>query len=185
MRDYMMYDFNVSLKLLFFLSSFDEFKKYCFNCCRQTAIFGAAILTEKYPDYEYHIIESSFDDLFMNHPVHYEHAYIVASHKTINRHLLIDLARTQSPLLFEPISNMFQYSLTGEYKNATLLSSKELNLKEMFNTNETEYLTGIETKNVLKILHKMMNDFKNLDYIGRQFLANQMYNLPETLNIRG
>lgn len=184
MRTFMVYDFNVSLKLLFNVLNPLEFRKYCYNCCRQTAIFGAAILTEKYPEYEYSIYEGTFDDKLKGNPVHYEHAFIIAKERNSQRKLLIDLSRNQEPLVFQPVTNgSYLYPNINGYENMTLVSSEKLDLNTLLNDEVTEYLSSLKPRDFLDALRYTMEDYAMLDPILQHKVIQEMYGLAKSIEV--
>lgn len=127
MRNFLMYDFNVCLKSMLTGFGYDEFDKWFFNCCRQTAIAGTILLKEKYSDeYDFKAYEATFSDTLFGNPVTYEHCFIIASNKIIERNILIDMARTTNPLVFEPINDSHFYPDVDNYKDLKMIHCKEI-----------------------------------------------------------
>lgn len=184
MRDFMTHVFNVSLKFLFYSINPEEFRKYCYNCCRQTAIFGTIIMTEKYPDYEFSAYEGVFKDIVFGQEIEYEHAFIIGKKKGTFRELLIDLATTWHPIVFQPIVNgKFVYPDTPDYKDMKLLYSDKIDINEMMENTVTEYLTGEKPQVVLDFLRILMRSFYFSDKETQHDLTQKIYGLANEVKL--
>ena len=161
MRNFLMYDFNISLKSMLIKYNFQEFDKRFFNSCRQTAVFGALVLSLKYPDYGYRAYEATFNDTLFGEPVRYQHCFIIATHKEINRNILIDMARTTNPLVFEPINDNHFYPNVDNYKDLKMLSFVEMPYEDLLISPVREYITGLTTIDFLGELLELIEKYKN------------------------
>ena len=140
-REEMVNIFNPALKLCLDTANHDEFAKFQFNCCRQTAIMGAGTLSMLLPDYRLQVFTAEFDDEIMNSPVHYLHAFITAKGK--EHRILIDLSRTTRPLLFTVITDDRMYPMTDGYeKISRIYDYKDIDWKYWLTRGLVEYLTG-------------------------------------------
>lgn len=157
-RDTMVYLFNPVLKMIFLETNPDEFRKYGFNSCRQTAILGAGYLRKLLPDYEISVYEGNFIEVINGIPTPYVHAYILANKD--ERHLLIDLSRTSKLLLFRHIVESSVYPTVGDYKDMSLISSKKLDLDSLLNTDCPEFYTEMIPRNLMKTIEILINDLR-------------------------
>ncbi len=179
MRKFLMYDFNLSLKSMLLKYNYQEFDKYFFNSCRQTAIFGALVLNLKYPNYYYGAYEATFDDTLFGNPVRYQHCFIVATHKELtDRHILIDMARTTNPLVFEPIDENHFYPNVDNYKDLKMLSCVEIPYNDLLFSPVREYMTGLTTSEFLCELLKLMENYKNSTSKDKNILVQRIYDYP-------
>ena len=178
MRDFLMYDFNISLKSMLMKYNFKEFDKWFFNSCRQTAIFGALVLNLYYPDYSYRAYEGSFTDTLFGEPVRYQHCFIVATHKEINRNILIDMARTTNPLVFEPIDDNHFYPDVDNYKDLKMLSCFEIPYEDLLVSPVKEYMTGLTTIEFLSELVELMENYKQSTSKDKDALVQKIYDYP-------
>ena len=146
MRNFLMYDFNISLKSMLLKYNYEEFDKYFFNSCRQTAVFGSLVLNLYYPEYGYRAYEATFNDTLFGNPVTYQHCFIIATNKELNsRNILIDMARTTNPLVFEPIDDNHFYPNVDNYKDLEMISSVEIPYEDLLISPVREYMTGLTT----------------------------------------
>lgn len=159
-RDIMVYLFNPVLKFILLNSSKGEFEKYGFNSCRQTAIFGAAYLRKLLPEYDFRVYEGQFLEQECEVLTPYIHAFIIAISPD-NRRLIIDISRTTKRLLFTKIYPN-TYPNFGEYENVFKVWEKEINLDEMLNMEDREYLTGFRPKDLMSMIETLIEDIKVL-----------------------
>lgn len=178
MRDFLMYDFNISLKSILMKYNQKEFDKYFYNCCRQTAIMGALVMSMNFDDYDYKAYEAKFTDTLFGKPVSYEHCFIIASHKEINRNILVDMARTTNPLVFEPIYNGHFYPEIEAYKDTKMMSCVEIPYLELLKHPMKEYMTNLTTMEFLIELNDFMDMFKQSDSKKKELLVCTLYELP-------
>ena len=178
MRDFLMYDFNISLKSMLLKYNFKEFDKYFFNSCRQTAIFGAAVLSMKFPEYTYEAFEATFNDTLFGKPVTYQHCFIIATSKEINRNILIDMARTTNPLVFEPISETHFYPEVDNYKDLEMISCVELPYEILILCTEHEYMTGLPSTQFLKELLEIIDNYQKSTSNEKDKLVQTIYDYP-------
>lgn len=177
-RNFLMYDFNISLKSMLIKYNLPELEKYFFNTCRQTAVFGALVLNEFYPDYAYTAYEATFDDTLFGKPVSYEHCFILAEHKEIGRTLLIDMARTTNPLVFEPINETHFYPDVEEYKDLKMKDYIVIPYIEVFLSNVPEYLTGLNTQDFYQELLLFIENFKTSSSVHKNKVVQEIYAYP-------
>ena len=171
-RDIMVYLFNPVLKYILAESKPEEFAKYGFNSCRQTAILGAAYLQKLLPDYNIVPYEGTFIEYLSNGFEQYVHAFILAN--KYDRRLLIDLSnviilsiigtissavdlsRTSKRLMFHEAPT-FLYPSIKDYKNMILINKNPINLDEMINTNIKEYFTNKKPTELLELIETLIN----------------------------
>lgn len=157
-RDIMLYTFNPALKTVLNIYNHDEFLKFGYNSCRQTAIFGAYFLKTLLPDYEIRAWEGDFVEPVNGVATPYVHAFIIA--KKDNRRLLIDLSRTTKRLLFHPLfGNIYPDSF--DYKDVAYISKERLDYVSLVETDEKEYLTGLKPLTLLSLISSLMTDIAN------------------------
>lgn len=178
MRNFLMYDFNISLKSMLLKYNYKEFDKWFFNSCRQTAVFGSLILNLKYPDYEYKAYEATFNDTLFGKPVTYQHCFVIATHKEMDRNILIDMARTTNPLVFEPINDNHFYPNVDNYKDLEMISCVEIPYKDLLVSSVREYMTGLTTMEFLNELLDLMENFKNSTSKDKNTLVQKIYDYP-------
>ena len=178
MRNFLMYDFNISLKSMLLKYNYKEFDKWFFNSCRQTAVFGSLILNLKYPNYEYKAYEATFNDTLFGKPVTYQHCFVIATHKEMDRNILIDMARTTNPLVFEPINDNHFYPNVDNYKDLEIISCVEIPYKDLLVSSVREYMTGLTTMEFLNELLDLMENFKNSTSKDKNTLVQKIYDYP-------
>ena len=177
MRNFLMYDFNISLKSMLMKYNFKELDKWFFNSCRQTAVFGALVLNLKYPDYGYRAYEATFNDTLFGKPVTYQHCFIIATHRELKRNILIDMARTTNPLVFEPISDTHFYPNVDNYKDLEMLSCVEIPYEDLLVSPVREYMTGLTTEFLGELL-ELMENYKNSTSNDKNKLVQRIYDYP-------
>lgn len=179
MRNFLMYDFNISLKSMLLKYNHKEFDKYFFNSCRQTAVFGALVLNLYYPDYGYRAYEATFSDTLFGKPVKYEHCFIIATNKELNkRNILIDMARTTNPLVFEPIDDNHFYPDVDNYKDLKMLSCVEIPYEDLLVSPVKEYMTGLTTIEFLGELSELIENYKSSTSKDKDKLVQIIYDFP-------
>lgn len=178
MRYFLMHDFNVSLKSMLIKYNYEMFEQYFFNSCRQTALFGALVLDTFFPDYSYKVYEAQFSDKLFGNPVTYEHCFIIAKHKEYNRSILIDMARTTNPLVFEPIESEIRYPNIPEYKDMTMLSYSNIPYETIYDNNVIEWLTGLPTKDFLNELLLFIDNYSKSESENKKILVDKLYGYP-------
>ena len=156
-RDEMIYLFNPVLKFVLMNGNYNEFKKYGFNSCRQTAILGADYLKKLLPEYDIEVYEGFFIEDIDGLYFPYTHAFIIA-HKD-DRHLVIDLSRTTKKLLFSK-TYLNIYPEIEDYENVTKLKQEKINLDEMINSDTPEYFTNKKPKELIKTISSLIDDMK-------------------------
>lgn len=159
-RDIMVHLFNPVLKFILLNSSKGEFEKYGFNSCRQTAIFGAAYLRKLLPEYDFRVYEGQFVEEENEILTPYVHAFIIATSPD-SRRLIIDISRTTKKLLFTEVYPNI-YPSFGDYENVFKLWEKEIDLDEMLNMEEQEYLTGFKPKDLMEMIEALIEDVEAL-----------------------
>ena len=173
-RDKMVYLFNPVLKYILAHSKPEEFAKYGFNSCRQTAILGAAYLQKLLPDYNIVPYEGLFIENLPNGIEQYIHAFILANKD--KRNILIDLSRTTKRLIFHEAFE-FLYPLVEEYKNMILINKNLINLHDMIYTDEPEYFTNKKPIEVLEIINILVDDLQQKEQIERDKFCDTIYRL--------
>ena len=173
-RDIMVYLFNPVLKYILAHSKPEEFAKYGFNSCRQTAILGAAYLQKLLPDYDITPYEGLFIENLPSGIEQYIHAFILASKD--NRCLLIDLSRTTKRLMFSEVLSAL-YPSVEEYKNMILINKNLINLHDMIYTDEPEYFTNKKPIEVLEIINTLIDDLQQKEQIERDKFCDIIYEL--------
>ena len=173
-RDKMVYLFNPVLKYILVHSKPEEFAKYGFNSCRQTAILGAAYLQKLLPDYNIVPYEGLFIENLPNGIEQYIHAFILANKD--KRNILIDLSRTTKRLIFHEAFE-FLYPLVEEYKNMILINKNLINLHDMIYTDEPEYFTNKKPIEVLEIINTLIDDLQQKEQIERDKFCDIIYEL--------
>lgn len=173
-RDKMVYLFNPVLKYILAHFKPEEFAKYGFNSCRQTAILGAAYLQKLLPDYNIVPYEGLFIENLPNGIEQYIHAFILANKD--KRNILIDLSRTTKRLIFHEAFE-FLYPLVEEYKNMILINKNLINLHDMIYTDEPEYFTNKKPIEVLEIINTLIDDLQQKEQIERDKFCDTIYRL--------
>lgn len=173
MREFLMYDFNITLKSFLFKNAIeDRYDQYCYNCCRQTAVFGYFVLNKLFPKYSYRTFEATFTDKLFDQDMNYEHCYIIASKD--DRHILIDMARTTNPLVFHPFTEKIEYPDIEEYKNMRIVESHEFFCEPLWDVDE--YITGKPTYKIVDFLLKSRRFYKNIE--EKEKAVNFVYSIP-------
>lgn len=178
MRNFLMYDFNISLKSMLIKYNYRELDKWFFNSCRQTAVFGVLVLNLKYPNYEYKAYEATFNDTLFGKPVTYQHCFIIATHRKIDRNILIDMARTTNPLVFEPIDEYHFYPDVDNYKDLEMISCIEIPCEDLLTSSVREYMTGLTTIEFLEELIELIENYKNSTSKDKNTLVQKIYDYP-------
>jgi hypothetical protein len=140
-------------------SNYEEFGRYGFNSCRQTAILGAGYLRKLLPDYELRVYEGHFLENKDGKITPYDHAFIVASKDDGHRHLIIDLSRTTKRLLFSE-SYINLYPQIEDYEDVVKIGQDLMDLDKMLNTDELEYFTGKKPRDLLNMIEILIEDLK-------------------------
>lgn len=180
MRDFLMYDFNMSLKSILIKYNFNLLDTYFFNTCRQTAIFGALALNHFFPEYNYSAYEARFNDTLLGSPVSYDHCFIIAEHKELEtRCILIDMARTTNPLVFEPINEEHFYPTIEEYKDLVMTEVHEIDYNKIYERNIQEFLTELPTQDFYdELLDFIYNYQKSMAEKEKTELVQRIYGYP-------
>ena len=156
-RDIMVNLFIPVLKFILSDINYDEFKRWGFNSCRQTAILGAVYLKSLLPSYTI----KGYEGVFEEDNEEYEHGFIIASKDS--RKLIIDLSRTHKRLLFRVIKddeNLYPHE--EEYSICKYKSKQEYNLTDLFyKTNSAEYITGKNPRELFLYITSLVNFLKN------------------------
>ena len=179
MRNFLMYEFNISLKSMLMKYNFKELDKWFFNSCRQTAVFGALILNFYYPEYSYRAYEATFNDTLFGKPVTYQHCFIIATNRELrSRNILIDMARTTNPLVFEPIDDNHFYPDVDNYKDLEMLSATEIPYEDLLISPVQEYMTGLTTIEFLSELAELIENYKKSTSKEKDKLVQKIYDYP-------
>lgn len=173
-RDKMVYLFNPVLKYILAHCKPEEFARYGFNSCRQTAILGAAYLKKLLPDYNIVPYEGTFIEKLPTGTENYVHAFILLSKD--KRMLLADLSRTTKRLIFGEAS-AFLYPSVEEYKDMVLVNKTPINLYDMIYTDEPEYFTGKKPTELLEIIETLIGDLEHKTQIERDAFCDTIYGL--------
>lgn len=178
-RDDVIMNFNVVLKLVLNSVHPERFKMYGYNSCRQTAVLVGQYLKEKIPNANIYAYEAEFDDTLMGHPVKYAHCYNVIDYKDKSRKILVDVSRTTEKLLWHPFSksndfNPYPNFFEG-YEDIKLLSKKELFIPEMLLMREPEYLTGLKPKELYDNVFVITEGFKKRTKEERDTWFSKVY----------
>lgn len=142
-RDELLFGLNPVLKLALASGNYDEFERFQFNSCRQTAVFTAKFLYDFLPNYTVRVYEGKFHDFICQHPVEYIHYF--GTIETESRYILVDMSRTTRKLLFYPIVDEERlYPFDYGYEQMEIEWLKEINWEEMFYDTGGEYFTGMQ-----------------------------------------
>jgi hypothetical protein len=132
-----------------------KYRQWGGNMCRQSAIFGAKILEEILPEYEWEVWDGMFSDQFRGEFVKYNHAWIYGKNKEKGKGLLVDLSRRHHERLFiETTQNKYPKN-TPDYRHMKLISKEKLDYNHMIER-EQEYYTGWYGTKVLSHLIKKL-----------------------------
>lgn len=172
-RDEMIYIFNPVLKFILASSKPQEFKRYGYNSCRQTAIFATALMKELLPEYTFRTFEGQFIELIDGRPTPYIHAFTIATHG--DRSLLIDISRVSKRLLFTPITSPALYPRTEDWSGVVFLTKEEFDLQKQLFTVEVEYFTNRQPMKVLHLIKALMADLKNKPEEERMRFCDKIY----------
>ena len=178
-RDIMVYLFNPVLKFLLKSSNPEEFKRYGFNSCRQTAILGAGYLRNLLPDYEFNVYEGYFIENIDGAIVPYTHAFIVA--KKNKRHLVIDLSRTTKKLLFQETSSSLSYPEIEDYDNICKVGQTKLDLDDLLNTDVPEYFTEWKPSKLMEVITIFIDTLKKKPVKEQYQFCDKIYSETTTL----
>ena len=180
--DELIYKFNVSLKNTFANVNYNIFRMYCFNTCRQAAILGAAMLTEicsnRLLKYEFDVYELSCHDVLVGNHVDYVHAVIIGTDLCTQRRLLIDISRTEQPIMFCEISSsgaIYYPNINGAYEDLIIESQNQIDWQDMLY--ETEFFTGLTGHELLQKINTFIGTINSMDETERQNFADITYAL--------
>ncbi|WNW25099.1 hypothetical protein RS399_04070 [Bacillus inaquosorum] len=126
------------------------YKKWGGNACRQTAIFGAAILRHLLPEYTWTVWDGDFSDIVNGKKVKYNHAWIHGVNKKERKGLLIDLSRLYHERLFLPVTKNKYPKKHPSYQHMRLIRKKPMDIEECLN--DIEYYTGKSGHELLSII---------------------------------
>ena len=178
-RDIMVHLFNPVLKFIFLNQNYVTFKQYGFNSCRQTAILGAGYLRKLLPDYNIRVCEGQFVERIDEKFTPYIHAFILASKN--ERTLIIDLSRTEKRLLFAPAWPGI-YPTTDDYQDMILVNFVPIDLDEMLNTNEPEFISGYIPRQLMEAIEDLIAELKELPKKQQLEFCDKIYS--ETTRLR-
>lgn len=172
-RDIMVDIFNPVLKHMFAEANLKEFTRYGFNSCIQTGVFAGFLLKTLFlPDYEVSTYKGQFVDNMYGQIVEYMHCFNVAS--KYGRNILIDLSRTEKPLLFHK-TGILEYPKTGRYSHMALISKEKIDIKEYVMMKEGEYYTSLQPTDVIAKLTEEMKELSNKPRAEREMFKTDMY----------
>lgn len=155
-RDNMIYMFNPCLKALIGRANPEVFRQWGYNCCRQTAIMGAVIITPYLPKYTIEAYEINYDDVIDGIKTNYEHCVIIATKGS--RRLLIDLARTSKPLVFCVIpEKTFDYPAYPAYRFVKRNWIKKIDWMSWATRGVYEYITHASPEQIYAALCRDMS----------------------------
>lgn len=121
------------------------------NLCRQTAIFGAYILSSIHSDIDWQVWDGIFDDIYLGENVRYNHAWIFGKGNDGSRYL-VDLSRNTKERLFIEVKSNGYPKYYPEYKDMKEVRREQLDWKNMFK-NEREYNTNFKGAKFMKVLN--------------------------------
>lgn len=130
----------------------DKYKEWQGNCCRQIAVFGSYFI-DKYVPSTYIVTawDGEFDDVILDRPLHYNHAWIFVKDTITKRRLLIDLARTHKENLWiEVPNNRYPKDYQG-YENMKETSREQIDWRRLIES-ETEFYTRLSSKEFINKL---------------------------------
>jgi hypothetical protein len=164
-KEYMYSEFIPELNKIFEEKNPETYAKWGKNCCQQTAVFGAALLTEMLPDYKWEVWYGIFDDIVMGRPVQYNHAWIWGKHKNENKGLFVDLSRIfHERLFFDTTDNNYPKN-HSDYQYMKEIKRIQLDWKRMIKE-EIEYYTSMHSQKILSEIKNRINfskkDFTNI-----------------------
>lgn len=129
----------------------EAYLKWNRNTCRQSAVFGCHFLNKLLPEYEWTAWDGNFEDVYLGRKVKYNHAWIYGSHKTRDKHLLVDLSVVNKERLFiERPENTYPKD-HPEYEHMIEVDRKQLDYRKMIE-NEIEYYTQLSGPQVVHCL---------------------------------
>ena len=173
-RNNMIYLFNPCLKLLLAETNGEIFKQWGYNCCRQTAILGAAIIHNYISGYETSVYEINYDDILNGKKVNYEHCIIMADKD--DRRLMIDLSRTSKPLVFAVIpKGTYDYPDYPAYRHLKRNQMKKLDWQSWVTRGMYEYITGLSPNVIYATLCTNMSFLADQDEEEVIKRAEQIY----------
>lgn len=176
-RDWLIYSFNPSLKFCLYTFGKENFIKYGYNSCRQTAIFTAFILDLNLPskDYKVKVFEGTFDDRDKSQS--YKHAFTILYDKNKNRKILVDLSRTEKLLSFNTFTDIsYPYPKHKSFQNMKFIYAEELNWKKLiYDESISEFVTGMNPLRLINIILSHTESIKNTKGLQQKDFAEAMY----------
>lgn len=150
-KDYMEQVFVPSLHKMISDINPVKYRMWNKNLCRQTAVFGAYILSGLHKDIDWQVWDGVFEDIHLGEKVRYNHAWIFGKDKSGTRYL-IDLSRNTKERLFIEVQSNGYPKDHPEYKDMKEITRERLDWKSMF-YNENEYNTGLKGPDFIKVLN--------------------------------
>lgn len=127
-----------------------EYEKWQGNLCRQTAIFGALILSTINNDVDWQVWDGIFEDIYCGKRVTYNHAWIFGKDKNTGQRYLVDLSRNHKERLFIEVNSNRYPRDHEEYKDMREVSRNKLDWESMLS--EKEYFTNLDGKEFMNEL---------------------------------
>lgn len=169
--------FNPALKYTLYHYNKEELMRYNYNTCRQTAFIGAAFFSmycEKNGiPYTFQAFEADCRDVLYGHPASYTHAYIYATNSVTGKHLLIDLSRTEQPIIFFEVPDNQYPKIHGYYKDLEVLRIREVDWREALNLEE--YITGLPGTEFLNKVSDVYDQCCDMEEDLRSFFSQMCY----------
>lgn len=155
-KEYMFEVFIPSIHELIKSRNSEEYEKWGGNCCRQSAIFGAVVLSEILPEYTWTVWDGVMDDVIRGKEVNYNHAWIFG--KCDGKRLLVDLSRQYQERLFIEVKVNGYPKDHPEYANMVITSREQLDWKKAFD-DDLEYYTQLSGKDFYEELIKISQPY--------------------------
>lgn len=128
----------------------EKYEKWQGNCCRQTAIYGACILEQLLPQYDWKVWQGEMTDVVYGKEVEYDHAWIFGRNR--DKRLLVDLSRDYRERVFEEVKTN-SYPKTEAWKDMKILKREQLDWKKLLKE-EREFYTGMTGEEIMKEISK-------------------------------
>lgn len=117
----------------------NDFKLWGGNCCRQSAIISAEILSQTLPYFKWTTWEAEFNDVINGKEYTYEHAWTYGTYG--DTMILVDLSRVHQERLFISVDANKYPKDHPFYKDMKEVSRKQLHWRKMIY--DEEYFTGV------------------------------------------
>lgn len=153
-KEFMINKFRPELRDLFYTKGYERYKKYNFNSCRQTAVFGAFILRDAFPEYKWTACEGLMRTPYLGKIYEVEHAWIFGFNKQLGG-IVVDL---ESPCI-----KVYKTDI-NELRSPRKILGKisRIDIEEC--VKEVEFLTMMNSLDILSMLRsKLSNDIKSFE----------------------